>query len=173
MAPIDKHTWSLNEEEGAKAASIFITFLTHNVHAQQRDVKAKVNGSSFSKADFSEALFSEWFQDGCSSSKHHIRRPTSVFLLFFLLVGKGYVSLELLDSLFHLTGRPGHVASLDQSRETVLDPENLLRETKQRWNSLARKLRKGYKCAVAESVQGKVLRHLPIAVEAATSFSLE
>ena len=65
------------------------------------------------------------------------------------------------------------MASLDQSRETVLDPENLLRETKQRWNSLARKLRKGYKCAVAESMQGKVLRHLPIAVEAATSFSLE
>lgn len=58
MAPIDKHTWSLNEEEGAKAASIFITFLTQSVHAQQRDVKAKVNGSSFSKADFSEALFS-------------------------------------------------------------------------------------------------------------------
>lgn len=67
------------------------------------------------------------------------------------------VSLELLDSLFHLTGCPGHVASLDQSRETVLDPENLLRETKQHWDSLARKLRKGYKCTAAESVQGKVL----------------
>ena len=54
--------------------------------------------------------------------------------------------------------------------ETVLDPENLLRGTKQHWDSLARKR---YKWAAAESVQGKVMRHLRIAVEAATSFSLQ
>lgn len=58
MGPVDNHTWLLNEEEAAKVASIFVTFLTYSVHVQQRDVKAKVNSSSSSKADFSEALFS-------------------------------------------------------------------------------------------------------------------